>query len=555
MLHPPAISDPTVSPQLVGRIQLMRAAVAAGCFVLSLLGVFGGSSAWVLTGPALFGAYAAVLGAKAEPAQLQTGFWLLFYIDVSIVTIVGLSALHLNSWVLIGLALLLLQAALFGNPRHVVAVAVGAMLVLLGNSLGASPEFSANLNVGRLLAIGALTAAAASWMRQRQQSLGLVLKDLENALGRREEDVATLVREALRNLARDVGCSRALFAYWDEPEDHYSVCQYPLLQDTGHEGFESGRQWVCVRGRKLDFSLNSLPGLTTESGHDIQRTDLDPELVDRLEIENIFSMGLRGSDRDASPPKGRLLLVNFGDKIPTDLRSRVQPVVDALERIVAQQDAVLHAKSVAADEERARIAHDLHDGALQSVISFEMRLGIIRKLFERSPEEAKNEVEQLHGLSRRLVFDVRTFVHRMQPLESEDVSPSAGLRRLAETFQKESGIPVTLLGLNDGDLAIRGPLGAEVVQIAREALHNIYKHANATQVVLGLEKSVKQLHLAVGDNGQGYRFAGKYSLSELDTLRLGPKSIRQRARGMNAELTLESTPGHGSQLKVTIPLY
>ncbi len=523
--------------------------------MLALFSVFGGSSAWVVSGPALFGAYAAALGAKAKPAQLQTGFWLLFYIDTSLVTIVGLSALHLNSWVLIGLGLLLLQAALFGNPRHVVAVAVGAMLLLVGNSLGASPEFGGDLNVGRLLAIGALTAAAASWMRQRQQSLGLVLKDLESALGRREDEVAELVREALRKLARDVGCSQALFAYWDEPEDRYSVCQYPMLRDSVHEGFESGRQWVCVRGRKLDFSLNSLPGLRTDSGHEVLQADLDPELVDRLEIENLFSTGLLGSTGDANHPKGRLLLVNFGDEIPPDLRLRLTPVVDALERIVAQQDAVLHAKSLAADEERARIAHDLHDGALQSVISFEMRLGIIRKLFERSPEEANKEVEQLHGLSRRLVSDVRTFVHRMQPLESEDVSLSAGLRRLAETFQKESGIPVTLLGLNDGDLAIRGPLGAEVVQIAREALHNIYKHANATQVVLGLEKSIKQLHLAVGDNGHGYRFAGKHSLVELDTLRLGPKSIRQRARGMNAELTLESTPGHGSQLKVTIPLY
>ncbi|MCA9644407.1 MAG: sensor histidine kinase, partial [Myxococcales bacterium] len=213
-----------------------------------------------------------------------------------------------------------------------------------------------------------------------------------------------------------------------------------------------------------------------------------------------------------------------------------------------------HTEQEAYERERIRIAHDLHDGPLQSVISFEMRLQIIRRLRERDPEMADKELASLYDLSRRLVQEMRTFVHRMRPIETDDSSLGASMRRLVEGFQKESGVAVTMLAEQNGSLKVAPKLSAESLKIAREALHNIYKHSRATHVLFAVEKKGDELHLSVDDNGSGYSFGGRFTMEELDALQLGPRSIKQRVRSLGGAMTLESNPGHGSNLRVVLPI-
>ena len=88
----------------------------------------------------------------------------------------------------------------------------------------------------------------------------------------------------------------------------------------------------------------------------------------------------------------------------------------------------------------------------------------------------------------------------------------------------------------------------------RESLHNVQKHAGATRVAVALEKTERGLEISVDDNGHGFNFAGAYTLEELELLRLGPASLKRRARTLNAEMLLESRPGRGAGLKFRIPL-
>ena len=94
----------------------------------------------------------------------------------------------------------------------------------------------------------------------------------------------------------------------------------------------------------------------------------------------------------------------------------------------------------------------------------------------------------------------------------------------------------------------------EVLQMLREALHNVQKHAGATRVAVAMEKTDRGLEISVDDNGHGFNFAGTYSLEELELLRLGPASLKRRARSLSADLLLESRPGRGAGIKVRIPL-
>ncbi len=99
-----------------------------------------------------------------------------------------------------------------------------------------------------------------------------------------------------------------------------------------------------------------------------------------------------------------------------------------------------------------------------------------------------------------------------------------------------------------------GEVKGQILKIAREALHNVHKHSQATHVLFAMEKKNGDLHLSVDDNGQGYDFSGKFGLEELDVLQLGPKSVKQRVRNLGGSLTVESSPGQGSNLHVVVPL-
>lgn len=205
------------------------------------------------------------------------------------------------------------------------------------------------------------------------------------------------------------------------------------------------------------------------------------------------------------------------------------------------------------EAERERIASDFHDGPLQSFISMQMRLEILRKLLDRDFSAGMQDLKQLQALAQSQVRDVRAFLHSMRPADVDGADMMAAARRTAESFQKESGIPVAFLGSN-GKVGLPREMNLEVLQMLREALHNVQKHAGATRVAVAMEKTPGGLEISVDDNGHGFVFSGAFSLEELELLRLGPASLKRRARSLNADMTLDSRPGRGVGLKFRVPL-
>jgi len=228
------------------------------------------------------------------------------------------------------------------------------------------------------------------------------------------------------------------------------------------------------------------------------------------------------------------------------LESRIQE--EALRAGEAKEDA-----RRAKEMERQRIASDFHDGPLQSFISLQMRLEIVRKLLERDFGAGMDDLQDLQSLAQQQVKELRAFVRSMRPVELQGANLYASGRRVCENFQKESGIPVTFVG-GEGPLKLPEETASEVIQMLREALHNVLKHAAATRVAVSVERAGKLLEISVDDNGRGFHFSGVYSLDELELLRLGPASVKRRARELNAEMTLESRPGRGAGLKLRIPI-
>jgi signal transduction histidine kinase len=224
-----------------------------------------------------------------------------------------------------------------------------------------------------------------------------------------------------------------------------------------------------------------------------------------------------------------------------------------IEQLIEKVEEVQKAAEKSREVERQRIASDFHDGPLQSFISLQMRLEILRKLLERDFQAGMQDLLELQTLAQSQIRDLRVFLHSMRPVDMDGASLVATARRNAESFQKESGIPVTFLGTNT-PVGLPQEVTAEVLQMIRESLHNVQKHASATRVAVTMEKTDRGLEISVDDNGHGFNFAGTYTLEELEMLRLGPASLKRRARSLNADLQLESHPGRGAGLKFRIPL-
>jgi signal transduction histidine kinase len=244
-------------------------------------------------------------------------------------------------------------------------------------------------------------------------------------------------------------------------------------------------------------------------------------------------------------------IILWGGVICVILALHKRHLEDRLSRAARQSVLFRYEGQRAREDERQRIAADFHDGPLQSFISFQMRLEILRKMLAKDVSAAVDELRQLQELCRAQVGELRAFVRSMRPADVDGAGLGASISRMVEQFQKDTGVAASFLS-GDSIEPLETEVALELLQIVREALNNVHKHARATRVAVALAKRGDCLEVAVDDNGGGFPFSGSYTLDELDLLRLGPVSIRRRVRALGGDLMLESRPGQGAGLKVRI---
>ncbi len=255
----------------------------------------------------------------------------------------------------------------------------------------------------------------------------------------------------------------------------------------------------------------------------------------------------------AGQPSGRIFLLNgrkpFRKEDLTWLESIAFHIAPALENIFLLR----HLRARAIEAERSRIARDLHDGILQTLLSIEIQLDVLRRRVPNAPDHAVSSLANLQQTVRNEGAELRQIVTDLRPLRVQSADLVDLMRGFAERYRNESTIALDLL-IDSTELRAADRVCREIFQIYREALNNIKKHAKASHVVVKLSQDDSRLVLVVDDNGEGFSFAGRFSGDELDRLRLGPISIKERARTVGGVLTVESNPGHGARLTIEVPL-
>jgi two-component system nitrate/nitrite sensor histidine kinase NarX len=198
--------------------------------------------------------------------------------------------------------------------------------------------------------------------------------------------------------------------------------------------------------------------------------------------------------------------------------------------------------------ERARVARDLHDGIIQSLIGLEMQVEVWRRA--AGPEEAAR-LGHIQTALRREVLELRDLIQRMRRVS---IDPNRVLQYLASTverFQRDSGIEAHFVSEID-ELSLSPRVCDELVRIVQEALVNVRKHSRARNVLVRLTNTDQTCTLVIEDDGQGFEFEGRLSARELEMRRVGPAIIKERARIAGAQLAVDSTPGLGARLELTL---
>ena len=250
---------------------------------------------------------------------------------------------------------------------------------------------------------------------------------------------------------------------------------------------------------------------------------------------------------------GRLFLINGRKSFQKEDLAWLERIAVHIAPTLENIFLLRHLRARAIEAERSRIARDLHDGILQTLLSIEIQLDVLRRRVPATPEQAVAGLTTLQQTVKNEGAELRQIVTDLRPLRVQSADLVDLRRGFAERYRNESTIALDLL-IDSAQLRAPDRVCREIFQIYREALNNIKKHAKASHVVVKLSQDDSRLVLVVDDNGEGFSFAGRFTADELDRLRLGPISIKERTRTVGGVLTVESNPGHGARLTIEVPL-
>jgi signal transduction histidine kinase len=210
-------------------------------------------------------------------------------------------------------------------------------------------------------------------------------------------------------------------------------------------------------------------------------------------------------------------------------------------------------RSTAGTIARARLARELHDGVIQTVMGVEMQMDALSRGIAKESPAVVTELRRFRGILGQEVLRLREVMQQVRPL---DLGPDQLVDTMAEfvqRFQRETGISARFITQLDR-VALPPRACGEVVQILLEALVNVRRHSGARNVFVRLATVNRDCRLSIDDDGCGFPFAGRLSQADLEASRRGPLVIKERVRLIGGELTIESDPGQGARLEIAVPL-
>lgn len=238
--------------------------------------------------------------------------------------------------------------------------------------------------------------------------------------------------------------------------------------------------------------------------------------------------------------------INLALKFLTNDWQEINNFIGQLQQRQALGISVIKAQ----EEERKRVARDIHDGPAQSMANIIMRAELCLKLLESDRDMAKEELTILVDLVRHGLADVRKIIFDLRPMVLDDLGLIPALKHYFEQWERSNGVHLEVVILGP-ERRLQSGLEICLFRIIQESLSNIIKHAGATMVLIKIEFSNDQINLVIRDNGKG--FDVKRSFNNDDNTCFGLIGMQERVQLLNGNFEVKSKIGRGTELFINLP--
>ncbi|MDD3927227.1 MAG: sensor histidine kinase [bacterium] len=202
------------------------------------------------------------------------------------------------------------------------------------------------------------------------------------------------------------------------------------------------------------------------------------------------------------------------------------------------------------EEERRRIARDLHDGPVQNIANIVLRLDLCEQLLKKSPASLPDELSELKSIARSCLDEVRKFIYDLRPMALDDLGFASAMRQYIKEFSKRTGIGIDA-NISSSLPRLKSDYELAMFRIAQEALNNVYKHSDAGKASIDVNSSNGMIILCIQDNGKGFKL--DETLKTLSTKqKFGLVSMRERAELLGADIDISTSPGKGTSVTLTV---
>jgi len=286
-----------------------------------------------------------------------------------------------------------------------------------------------------------------------------------------------------------------------------------------------------IDGIKVEEVCGKAPALLKAcTDRDITHSEF---VINKDGMSMIYEVFLSTLNDNRDVPSGRLILV-----------------YDITEKKQEQKRYLEQQWKLAVTEERERLARDLHDdlGQVLGFINLQAQ-GIRKELANADIDIVSQKLDRLVNVSQEAHNDIREYIRSIRSTEALEKDFMGGLLKDVNSFEEQSGLKVELdipSGFTGDGLS--PVIRINILNIVREALNNIRKHAEADNVYIGFKVSKEQLCVTVEDDGRGFH-------TETDLVnRYGLKIMRERASEISAKIDIKSAPMKGCRISLTVPL-
>ncbi len=251
----------------------------------------------------------------------------------------------------------------------------------------------------------------------------------------------------------------------------------------------------------------------------------------------------------------RGVVVERVDGIPTRMMGTD---TDVTERKLAEQELRKSSERVrelagrlitAQEEERRRIARDLHDDLNQKVAALSIEISTVRLQLPAAASGVSEKLDQLQSRTSELVKDIRDLSHEIHPATLEHAGLVPALTSMAAQLKRMEGVDVQL-ALPDGSVDIPQNVAICIYRVAQESIRNVVRHSGTKRVAIALLTDEHRVTLVVRDSGRGFDQERARANGGLGLI-----SIEERVRLLNGRVDLRSRPGAGTTLQVQVPLF